>query len=153
VEKQYTWANTMLTGSLIVALALVTAPRAAADVAPSVRTQSGKVRCYVATDFRGQPGPDVICQTQTGNGFPQAPTDSGGLHWNQAIVDAGGAFQWYNANIPASEQALARDTILEYGQTYHLQGWTIEAASDGTRFTNDGTTHGMFVSVENVYSF
>lgn len=41
---------------------------------------------------------------------------------------------------------------LTYGQTYHFLGWTVLPSSDGTRFTNDGTGHGMFVSVENVYS-
>jgi hypothetical protein len=30
---------------------------------------------------------------------------------------------------------------------------TIVTGSDGTRFTNDGTGHGMFVSIENVSSF
>jgi hypothetical protein len=28
---------------------------------------------------------------------------------------------------------------LNYGQTYHLEGWTIHPGEDGTRFTNDGT--------------
>jgi hypothetical protein len=42
---------------------------------------------------------------------------------------------------------------LNYGQTYHVIGWTIEPSSDGTRFTNDGSGHGMFVSIEDVSSF
>jgi hypothetical protein len=45
------------------------------------------------------------------------------------------------------------DTTLTYGQTYHIQGWTALPNSDGTRFTNDGTGHGMLVSIENVSSF
>jgi hypothetical protein len=45
------------------------------------------------------------------------------------------------------------DTTLSYGQTYHILGWTVLPSSDGTRFTNDNTGRGMFVSVENVYSF
>ena len=45
------------------------------------------------------------------------------------------------------------DVILNYGQTYHMLRCTILPSSDGTRFTNDGTGHGMFVSIENVYSF
>ena len=43
--------------------------------------------------------------------------------------------------------------MLNYGQNYNINGWTILPNSDGTRFTNDGTGHGMFVSIENVYSF
>jgi hypothetical protein len=38
---------------------------------------------------------------------------------------------------------------LDY-RTYRAVGWTIVAAEDGTRFTNDRTGHGMFVSIENV---
>jgi hypothetical protein len=34
-----------------------------------------------------------------------------------------------------------------------VSGWTVLPRSDGTRFANDGTGHGMFVSIENVYSF
>jgi hypothetical protein len=33
-----------------------------------------------------------------------------------------------------------------------MEGWTIVPTEDGTRFTSDGTGHGMFVSIENVYS-
>ena len=43
--------------------------------------------------------------------------------------------------------------VLNYGQTYHFQGWTITASTQGTRFTNDQTGHGMFVSIENTYPF
>ena len=42
---------------------------------------------------------------------------------------------------------------MQYCQTYQLNGWTIFASSDGTRLTNDRTGHGMFVSIQNVYSF
>ena len=48
---------------------------------------------------------------------------------------------------------MANDVLLNYGQTYHLQSWTIVPTEDGTRFTNDSTGHGMFVSIENVSSF
>jgi len=36
--------------------------------------------------------------------------------------------------------------VLAYGKTYN--GWTILPTSDGTRFANDRTGHGMFVSIE-----
>ena len=44
-----------------------------------------------------------------------------------------------------------QDVVLAYGKTYN--GWTILPPSDGTRFANDRTGHGMFVSIENVYAF
>ena len=48
---------------------------------------------------------------------------------------------------------MANDVVLNYGQTFHLNGWTIIPSEDGTRFTNDGTGHGMVVSINNVSSF
>jgi len=48
---------------------------------------------------------------------------------------------------------MANDVVLNYGQTFHLNGWTIIPSEDGTRFTNDGTGHGMVVSTNNVSSF
>ncbi|OBH22437.1 hypothetical protein A5692_07250 [Mycobacterium sp. E342] len=69
------------------------------------------------------------------------------------MVTSGGAFRWDNGNIPGTPQAAAIDVALNYGQIYHLQGWTINPGEDGTRFSNDGTSHGMFVSIDNVSPF
>jgi uracil-DNA glycosylase len=44
-------------------------------------------------------------------------------------------------------------TTLTYGQSYHHGHWTIYPDQSGTRFVNEGTDHGMFVSIDNVYSF
>jgi hypothetical protein len=44
-----------------------------------------------------------------------------------------------------------QDVVLAYGKTYN--GRTILPTSDGTRFANDRTGHGRFVSIENVYAF
>lgn len=38
-------------------------------------------------------------------------------------------------------------------RTYTAQGWTIVATEDGTKFTNDGTSHGMFVAIGGVDAF
>lgn len=37
--------------------------------------------------------------------------------------------------------------------TYQAEGWKIDADVEGTRFTNDRTGHGMFVSIDNVETF
>jgi hypothetical protein len=42
---------------------------------------------------------------------------------------------------------------MQYGTTYHRGNWSIYHDASGTRFTNDRTGHGMFVSIENVYAF
>jgi hypothetical protein len=38
-------------------------------------------------------------------------------------------------------------------RTYSAVGWTIDATSDGTRFTNQRTKRGMLVSIGKVESF
>ncbi|MGO9508601.1 MAG: hypothetical protein ACLPXZ_15090 [Mycobacterium sp.] len=133
-------------------------PLAGADSDQLVRTESGQMRCDIVSDRVG-------CQHLEGGGhfgFPQAPIAlpesqcrnfpcPGGIHWDIANVTSGGAFSWMDGNIPGAHPE--NDIILNYGQTYHIVGWTISSSSDGTRFTNDGTGHGMFVSIENVSSF
>jgi len=123
----------------------VPAPGTSPSPAQYVRTTSGLVRCAVTRS-------EVACERTSASGFPQAPTNSGGNgHWNLAIVDSAGEFRWGEGNIGGAD--INQDVVLGYGQTYRYNGWTINAASDGTRFTNNNTEHGMFVSVENIYPF
>lgn len=147
--------------SLTVAAAL---PAGAAPSAQYVRTVSGKVRCLVSETGAGTGfnGPAVICEAsgpvsppfdQWENiGFLQAPLTEHGWHYHNAAVDSAGNFSFQNGgNIGGGEPQ--NDLVLSYGRTYHVNGWAIYSTSDGTRFTNDRTGHGMFVSIENVYSF
>jgi hypothetical protein len=131
----------------LVTFALTAGP-ATASADPSqylLRTQSGKVRCIIHTGH-------AACTPTGGGAFSQAPVGTGGSRANVASVDASRGFQleWASADMPGNP---ANDTVLTYGQTFHLLGWTIVPSSDGTRFTDDGTGHGMFVSIDNVYSF
>lgn len=105
-----------------------------------LKTQSGKMRCEI---FSGQ---EVACES---GGFPQAPTYPSGGHWPGVSVNSAGDFKFVDGDLGQTRP----EVVLEYGQTYHLQGWTILPTSDGTRFINDATGHGMFVSIENAYSF
>ena len=61
----------------------------------------------------------------------------------------GGAFTWTEGNIGGAY--IDQDVVLAHVKTYN--GWTILPTNDGTRFANDRTGHGMFVSIENVYAF
>jgi hypothetical protein len=69
------------------------------------------------------------------------------------VVTSAGELSWGNANLPGTPEIMAKDIVLNYGQIYHLNGWTIVPQEDGTRFTNDGTDHGMFVSIDKVAPF
>lgn len=117
------------------------APPSAAEVlAPQngyvfIQTKSGKTRCQLSTE-------EVGCEAQ----FTDAP-QVGGLPANGVRLSADGQVEWVLGNlgdIPA--------VTLDY-RRYSAVGWTIDAGSDGTRFTNDRTQRGMFVSVERVQTF
>lgn len=100
-----------------------------------IQTKTGKTRCQLDES-------EVGCEAA----FTNAP-DIDGLPANGVRLSAGGQISWVLGNlgdIPA--------VTLDY-RTYSAVGWTIDASSDGTRFTNDGTGRGMVISVEGVEAF
>lgn len=100
-----------------------------------IQTKTGLTRCQINAESVG-------CEAAFEN-----PPQLNGEPANGVEVSAAGSVRWLVGNlgdIPA--------TTLDYA-TYHAVGWTIEATNDGTRFTNDGTGHGMFVSIEKVEIF
>jgi hypothetical protein len=116
-----------------------------------VTTESRTVRCNV------EPG-RVLCSGSFANapivcGGPSAcdPDDSKYVA-NTVWIDAeGGGLQWNASNMQTTGDAESKyDLVLTYGQVFHLKGWTVEPSSEGTRFTNDGTGRGMFVSRQGV---
>lgn len=122
----------------IVIVSVLGAPIAAAD---NYVTQSGRVLCAVTPDSTiADVGQDaVVCQgafTQPGAKF-------------QAMTTGDGTLQWQDANLAVDNPT----TAMSYGTTYHRGNWTIYPDATGTRFTDDRTGHGMFVSIENVYAF
>ena len=100
-----------------------------------IQTKSGQTRCQLNEQ-------EVDCKAQFAN-----PPMQNGARANGVRVTADGTLRWVVGNlgdIPAR--------TIDY-RTYSAVGWTIDATSDGTRFTNQATRHGMFVSVEKVESF
>ncbi|AGB20821.1 hypothetical protein Mycsm_00368 [Mycobacterium sp. JS623] len=98
-------------------------------------TKSGKTRCQLSEA-------EVGCEAQ----FTNAPVLNG-TQANGVRVTANGELSWVVGNlgdIPV--------ITLDY-KTYSAVGWTIEASEEGTRFTNDGTGHGMVIAVEGVAAF
>ncbi|TQR82361.1 hypothetical protein D8S82_32515 [Mycobacterium hodleri] len=109
-----------------------------------VRTASGQVRCQVESG-------EVVCERASIDGFPQAPTSGTGGHWNLATITSGGEFHWNIGNLGGVDPDT--DIVLDYGSTRRINGWMIEASNEGTRFINDGSGHGMFVSISDVDPF
>jgi hypothetical protein len=100
-----------------------------------IETKSGITRCQISADTVG-------CESE----FTDSPMIDG-QRANGVEVSASGSNRWVLGNLGAMPT-----TAIDYA-TYQAVGWTIVAASDGTRFTNDDTGHGMFVSTERVEFF
>ncbi len=100
-----------------------------------IETKSGATRCQITSESVGCES--AFTNTPTLNGEPA----------NGVEVTAGGDMVWRVGNLGDIPT-----TTIDYA-TYHAVGWTIEATSNGTRFTNDATGHGMFVSTDEVNSF
>jgi hypothetical protein len=100
-----------------------------------IETKSGQTRCQIDEQSVG-------CEAL----FTNSPLQNG-VRANGVNLSAGGDMQWIVGNlgdIPA--------VTIDY-RTYSAVGWTIDATHDGTRFTNQRTKHGMFVSIDKVESF
>jgi hypothetical protein len=100
-----------------------------------IETKSGQTRCQIDSDSVG-------CEAQ----FTNAPTQEGEKA-NGVNITAAGEVQWVLGNLGDIPTV-----TIDY-QTYDAAGWTIAASESGTRFTNEHTGHGMFVSIENVETF
>ena len=100
-----------------------------------IETKSGLTRCQISTESVG-------CESQ----FTNSPTIDGAPA-NGVEVTADGTMRWILGNLGAIPT-----TTIDYA-TYHAVGWTIDASSSGTRFTNDSTGHGMSVSTEGAQAF
>ena len=100
-----------------------------------IETKSGQTRCQINKDTVGCEAPFLNSPMQDGE------------HANGVSISSGGKVQWVLGNLGAIPTV-----AIDY-KTYAAQGWTINASPDGTRFTNDQTGHGMFVSIEKVDTF
>ena len=100
-----------------------------------IETKSGITRCQINKETVGCEAP-----------FTNSPLQDG-EHANGVSISAGGNVQWVLGNLGAIPTV-----TIDY-KTYAAQGWTIIANEQGTRFTNDHTGHGMFVSVDKVNTY
>jgi hypothetical protein len=100
-----------------------------------IETKSGQTRCQLDEQ-------SVACEAP----FTNAPLQNG-VRANGVSLSADGSLSWIVGNlgdIPV--------VTIDY-RTYSAVGWTIVATADGTRFTNQQTKHGGFVSIDKVESF
>jgi hypothetical protein len=118
----------------------VAAPPAAQVLAPQngyvfIATKSGKTRCQVNTT-------QVGCESE----FANAPQIDGETAHGVRVTNDG-KLSW----VPGNLGDIPTVTI-DY-QTYSAMGWIIAASADGTRFTNQTSGHGMFISTSGAQEF
>jgi hypothetical protein len=100
-----------------------------------IETKSGQTRCQIDSDSVG-------CEAR----FTNSPMQDG-ERANGVNITATGSVQWVLGNLGDIPTV-----TIDYF-TYDAAGWTIAASESGTRFTNEHTGHGMFVSLEQVDTF
>jgi hypothetical protein len=100
-----------------------------------IETKSGQTRCQLNAQSVG-------CESNFTN-----PPAVNGEPANGVEVTAAGTMRWIAGNLGDIPT-----TTLDYA-IYHAVGWTIDASSGGTRFTNDGSGHGMLIGTQGVEVF
>jgi hypothetical protein len=100
-----------------------------------IETKSGQTRCQIDSESVG-------CEAQ----FTNSPMQDG-EHTNGVNITASGEVNWVLGNLGDIPTV-----PIDY-QNYDAVGWTIAATESGTKFTNEHTGHGMFVSIEKVDTF
>ncbi|MBU8824783.1 hypothetical protein [Mycolicibacterium goodii] len=102
-----------------------------------IRTESGHTLCGIAGDH-------VNCTVR----FVNPPMTSSGDVANSVALNQDGSFTYLAADLGV----IAPPHSVQYDQTYIVNGWAVEAFNDGTRFTNNLTNEGFWVSVTEVDS-
>jgi hypothetical protein len=100
-----------------------------------IETKSGQTRCQIDSESVG-------CEAE----FTNSPLQDG-EHTNGVNVTASGEVKWVLGNLGDIPTV-----PIDY-KNYDAVGWTIAASESGTKFTNEQTGHGMFVSIEKVDTF
>ncbi|MBN3511138.1 hypothetical protein JYB55_20110 [Mycolicibacterium septicum] len=102
-----------------------------------IRTESGRTLC-------GIEGDRVNCTVQ----FVNPPLASTGDIANSVSLNQNGTFTYLAADLGVIDPP----HLIRYDQTYTTNGWAVEAFNDGTRFTNNRTNEGFWVSATEVNS-
>jgi serine/threonine-protein kinase len=101
----------------------------------AIASTSGDTVCVVSEE-------NVTCEAD----FTCSPTQQGGCA-NEVSLTSRGRLEWKVGDIGKPRGMVKLDA-----RTYHVLGWTVVPGDGGTRFTNDATGRGMFVSPSNVHT-
>lgn len=148
---------TAASAALMVLLAVLFAPpAAAADAGQLVVFDAGKVQCLVsADDVKRGGGPMVACQRADGEPWGRSPWETSKFNnrLNVVVVRGTGELYWDKGAVPAPNEATSGSVVVDAGQTYRVNGWTVQNEGLRTRFTYDATKHGILINGEDVRQF
>lgn len=138
------------TGVLLVGVAAVGTPVAAAADGPVVRVQNGSVRCVIADADATRNRSEVVCGRADGAPFGSSPMSVEKVphKLNLAVVLETGERYWQAGSIPG---AAADDLVLGVGQTHHAGGWTITSQGARTVIKNDVSGRTLILNDVGVY--
>jgi hypothetical protein len=94
----------------------------------------------------------VVCEKTDGQAYGWAPYAAS--KYNEllpvAVMRGTGEFNWAKGNlgVPAGQ-----GVTLGPGQTYAVNGWTIQPDEQRTRFTYDASGHGLLINAQQARSF
>jgi hypothetical protein len=129
------------------------APGAVADVGSAVLIQRGNVLCAVsANDVPRGGGPTVACQLSDGSPFAQSPFSTSKPYpkLNVAVMRGGGQLEWNLGTAAGAQQVDGQVITIGAGQTYHVNGWTVQGNDIPTSITYDATGHGISIDPDRV---
>ncbi|MDW5610151.1 hypothetical protein [Mycolicibacterium sp. D5.8-2] len=124
--------------ALIGLIVYPSAPLAEADTDQTIRVQNGQVRCLLSADFEGRGRPAAVCARADGAPFSTSPA-----RMNLAVVQGSGELYYLKGALPGPDDG---DAVLGAGETYRVNGWTIETEELRTLITYDVGRHGIRVN-------
>lgn len=143
--RQAIAASAVVTASIV----FPSAGAAAAATGQVVLIEGGQVRCSVSADDLSQGGgPTVVCENISGLpwGQPGFATMKNSVPLNLAVLRGTGQFTWALGSVPAPGETSGDQVPVDEGQTYQVNGWTIQDEGLRTRITYDRSGHGMLVT-------
>jgi hypothetical protein len=98
----------------------------------------------------------VVCQLTIGQPWGKAPFAASidgakeGVRQNLTVARGTGEFTFEKGSIAGPPTG---EINLDAGQTYRINGWTIQPDEHRARFTYDATGHGLLVNFADVRTF
>lgn len=124
--------------TLVLGLFACPSATAATDADQIIRLHDGQVRCLLSADFEDRGYPAAVCARTDGGPFSTSHAPL-----NLAVVQGTGELYYLKGTLPDLGSG---DAVVGVGQTYRVNGWTVETEELRAFITYDVGRHGINVS-------